>query len=586
MADIFISYSSKDKEKADQLSELLVSAGLSVWIDKKSIELSTNWSGEIADGIEQCRAFIILLSRNSAESVNVAKEVSLASHYKKKILPLDLEPVTLSRDLAYHLSGLHRAPMTNIDAIIRAIEKLGLEATQAPSLKLVKETDSRKSLMILPFEDLSPTADNQWFADGLASEMISKLSNIKSLRLIDWNTSKLFKERKTKTTDVAREFSVRYFIEGQVRKFGDQIKISVTLLDIETGDHLWQDSLRGEMKDIFDIQDQVAEKVVEGMKIHLTTDEQKKLHERGTENDEAYALSMKAREYNNIGTRDSLLSGAKLASDAIELDKNYVFAYYVKAFALLELYRHYDRNPKLLDDAESLSKHSLELQPDHYISFVNLMNLYRLKGDIQKSEAIAKEYVRLAPNDYRSYFSLGTYYLWTNQFQDTVINYERALELQPDNLTAYQNLCIAASNITNKEIIRKWSEAALPHYEKHLRFSPDDNLVTQWYSFMLYWSGRPEKAKEIIDLLLEKKELDPRILYNIASFQVIDEEFKAAEPAAALVTLRRSIEGRWLNAGDISEWREMKSLKSNPNFLKELEDIIQLAKERQAKTNG
>src|SRR5436190_14807785 len=118
MSDIFISYSSKDKEKADQLTELLGSAGLSVWIDQSGIDVATSWSGEIVDAIEGCKAFVVLLSPNSVTSVNVIKEVSLSAEQKKKILPLDLEPVELPRDLKYHLAGIQRAPMTNIDAII------------------------------------------------------------------------------------------------------------------------------------------------------------------------------------------------------------------------------------------------------------------------------------------------------------------------------------------------------------------------------------------------------------------------------------------------------------------------------------
>src|SRR5579872_4358255 len=186
MPDIFISYSRQDAEQAQLLTELLTSAGLSVWIDQSGIEVATSWSGEIVDAIEECKAFIVLLSTASTESTNVIKEVALATEKKKKILPLDLEPVPLPRDLQYALAGIQRAPMTNIDAVIRALAKLGLEATGAPQPpKIVKETDGRKSLMILPFEDLSPTADNAWFADGLATELISALSNVKALRVTD-----------------------------------------------------------------------------------------------------------------------------------------------------------------------------------------------------------------------------------------------------------------------------------------------------------------------------------------------------------------------------------------------------------------
>src|SRR5437868_5279554 len=190
MPDIFISYSRKDAEKAEQLAELLSSAGLSCWIDRQGIDLATNWSGQIVDAIEGCKAFIVLLSLASAKSSHILKEVSLASEQDKKILPLDVEPAELAEDLRYHLAGLQRAPVTNIDAIIRALGRLGLEATATPQLQIAKETPGKKSLMIVPFEDLSPTGDNAWFADGIVDEMITTLSALEALRVIDHQTTK------------------------------------------------------------------------------------------------------------------------------------------------------------------------------------------------------------------------------------------------------------------------------------------------------------------------------------------------------------------------------------------------------------
>jgi len=149
MSDIFISYSRKDSEQALLLAELLTSAGLSCWIDTQGIDLATSWSGEIVDAIYNCKAFIVLLSPSSASSPNVAKEIALASERQKKILPLDLEAIELPREFAYQLAGIQRAPMSNIDSIIRALSKLGLEATGAPQPPMiVQERDGRKSLMI------------------------------------------------------------------------------------------------------------------------------------------------------------------------------------------------------------------------------------------------------------------------------------------------------------------------------------------------------------------------------------------------------------------------------------------------------
>src|ERR1051325_7200575 len=134
MPDIFISYSSKDREQAQLLTELLASAGLSVWIDQSGIGAATSWSGEISKAITDCKALIVLLSPSSVDSKNVTREVALAFERNKKILPIDLEPVALPDDFAYHLAGLQRASIANIDSIIRALDLLAPAIDHGPGV--------------------------------------------------------------------------------------------------------------------------------------------------------------------------------------------------------------------------------------------------------------------------------------------------------------------------------------------------------------------------------------------------------------------------------------------------------------------
>ena len=581
MADIFISYSSKDREKADQLSELLASAGLSVWIDKKSLEISTSWSGEIADAIEQCTAFIILLSPNSAVSVNVAKEVSLASHYKKKILPLDLEPVELSRDLAYHLAGLHRAPMTNIDAIIRAIGALGLEATQAPTLKIVKETDGRKSLMILPFDDLSPTADNGWFADGIVSELINALSNVKALKLADAQTTKEFKSFRGHLTTYAREMQIRYFVQGDVRKFGDQIKISARLLDIDTGDHLWQDSIKATMEDIFDVQEAVANKVVEGLKLHLTREEKKKLAERGTENAEAYELYLKAREYFFLQTKEGFEIAAQLSGEAIRLDPGYANAYEHKANALASMYHSYHHDPNVPIEVEQLCKEALRIAPDLARVYYPLTLICLAEGKYTEAEAAAREYIRLAPEDPRSHFALGLFYYHIGEPANAIAPYEESVRLKPDNQAALSNLCSVCYTANETEKCRTWASVALPIQERHLKLHPDDEKSRMNYATLLHFAGRTEEAR--VEAMRLKQARDSQTLYGIAwLFAVI------ADKQQAIETFRNAITAGLRNLDLLTEFLtdNITSLAGTSEYEEVKRMVEQIEREAEAEKNG
>jgi adenylate cyclase len=564
--DIFISYSRKDSEHAEQLAELLTAAGLNFWMDKRGIEAATSWSGEISKAITECSALVVMLSANSIASSNVRKEVSLASERQKKILPLDIEPVELPDDLAYHLAGIQRAPITNIDAIIRALGKLGIvrvesadlgtqagkdgvpgsarptraqptraQPTRAQPTRAQPTRDERKSLMILPFEDLSPTADNQWFADGIVSEMISALSNVKAIRIADNQATKEFRNYHGQLTTYAHTMNIRYFVTGDVRKFGDQIKISSRLLDIETGDHLWQDSMKGTMNDIFDIQEKVAEKVVEGLKVHLASDEKKKLSERGTENAEAYELYLRASEYSFRHTKEGYQLAIQLLTEVIDLDPGYALAYGHKAHALVSYYRNYDRTPALLDEAEILCKEALRLDPDMFLVYGPLSAIYMHRGMFAEAEATAREFIRKFPESFNSHFALGFFYNNTGQQAKAIAPYEESVRLKPDYLIGLTNLVNNCDAAQEREKCAHWAAVALPLVERRLKLHPDDesNLVS--HALMLYWSGRTEAAHAAA---IELKRLkDGNSLYNIACLFG-----KLGDKAEALVTFRTAIE--------------------------------------------
>ncbi|MFI5202388.1 MAG: TIR domain-containing protein, partial [Candidatus Kapaibacterium sp.] len=517
MPDIFISYSRKDSEQAEQLAELLASAGLSCWIDKAGIEAATSWSKEIVQAIDQCSTFVVLLSTASNESTNVHKEVSLASEKKKKILPLDLEPVPLSEDLQYHLAGIQRTPMTNIDAVIRALAKLGLEATAAPQPpKIAKETDGRKSLMILPFEDLSPAGDNQWFADGIVIELIDALSNVKQLRVTDAQTAKAFRNFKGRLATYAKEMSVRYFVQGEVRKFGEQIKISARLLDIATGDQVWQDSLRGTMDDIFEIQELVAKKVVEGLRVILTKDEEDKIAKKPTENAEAYELYLKGNQCFGRHTKNDYERALELFEEATRRDPKFAVAYANIVNTCAEMYRKYSRAPNLLARAETAAAKIREIEGET-ASYSWVMSLIMLmRRDAEQAFRFAEKSVTSDPAFAPAYEALGRAYKVLGKNDEAVRVREQSVRLNENNKVAHFKLLTTLHDLGDPERLRHASEEALPVYERHLRLSPDDNTARVELAMILLWAGRKEEALRSAEELSTMKGLDGGAVYNLA----------------------------------------------------------------------
>jgi adenylate cyclase len=531
MPDIFISYSRKDSAQALQLIEQLRASGIDVWVDQRGIAGSEKWATEIAEAIRACPTFLLMISPDSMLSDNVLKELSLASEKRKRILPVDLIPSEIPTSFEYALSGLQRISISDFDGIVRA-HKHGVSR--------VAIKDSRKSLIVLPFEDLSPGQDNAWFANGLTSELIDMLSHIKSLRLIDRKTSMDLKGFHGKTIEIANALQVRYFIEGTVRKFGKQIKISVSLLDIETGDYLWQESQKGMFEDIFDIQEAVAQKVIEGLKVHLTEEEKTRITERGTENAEAYELFVKASEYFRRQTKDGIQLTIQLLTEAIKLDPSYAHAHSFKANALASLYSAYERDPALLDQGMEDVSEALRLRPDMWGAYHPLSRIYQLQGKLEEAEQAAKTYVQNAPEDPGSHSGLGFFYASVGQPANAIAHSEQAAKLKPENLAILWNLIVCCNAVSNEEKQFTWAHVAIPHFERHLKLFPDAESVRVSHSVLLHYAGRNEDAREAARRL--ENISDGAALFNMASLQC-----NLQDHEAAIRTFRKAIEAGFRN---------------------------------------
>jgi adenylate cyclase len=573
-----------------QLAGRLRMSGLDVWLHEGAIQGADQWSKEIVDAIEACKVFLLVLSQESFASKHVLSELSIASESERTILPIEIGELTIPNAFRYQLAGIQRTQISDFEGILRSLNKLGFGESRSEVLNSVSPdsgtghrtsiTDPRKSLIVLPFEDLSPSNDNGWFADGLMSELIESLAKIKSLRLIDRKTSMDLKGFRGKTMQIADAMQVRYFIEGNVRKFGDQIKISVQLLDIETGEYLWQDSHRGTFKDIFDIQESVANKVVEGLRLHLTKDEEEttRLELRGTSNPEAYELFLKAREYFSRSTKQGFQLALQLQSDAITLDPDYALAYVSKANALNAFYSQYDRDPKYLSEAEECIKVAFSLKPNLLTAYYPLSTVYWLQGKLNEAEETTAEFIRKAPEYWGSYFARGFFYMQTGQFEKAISPFAEAVRLNPAHFVSLWNLVVVCDGASERAECAKWAGQAIPYCEQFLKLNPDDESMQVKYASLLHFAGRIDEARVAARNL--RNVSDGASLYNAARLLGL-----LGEPLEALTTLQMAIEAGFGSVTHLQNFLDEESiivLNGAPEFKAAREMIEQLQLEQRA----
>ncbi|HYM19664.1 MAG TPA: TIR domain-containing protein [Candidatus Kapabacteria bacterium] len=320
MTDIFISYSSLDKDKAVRLSQRLRDAGFSIWMDDTDISAAAKWSSAIVRAIEECKVFIVLLSSNSFGSHNVIKELSLASEGKKHIIPVELEDaIDLTHEVKYQLAGIQRASYKEyerIEAAIRSFISVDVPAhtSSAPTVKArspimkyavgilvaalaagayfllsAKQTATQgattqqsapektapavtiKKLFVLPFESLGSDKQDDFFADGVTAQTIAALSGSQGFQIIDLKTAMNYKGRKGDIAAVAKELGVRYVVDGTVQKHGTIVKVTAELVDADSVKVLLSDQFDGTADDLSGLEGKLTRSItakLQGTPVH------------------------------------------------------------------------------------------------------------------------------------------------------------------------------------------------------------------------------------------------------------------------------------------------------------------------------
>jgi len=272
---------------------------------------------------------------------------------------------------------------------------------------LFKIKTANKTIAVLPFKDMS-SEETQWFCDGVTDNILSKLSQINGLTVISRTSSDTYKNTVKKIPQIAKELGVSYIIEGSVTKYNNEVKIITQLINAY-GEHIWSKEYTDSFDDIFIIQQNVAKQIAEQLQINLTLDEGKRIDYIPTDNLESYKLFLYGCSVAENRTKEGLITSIKLFQKAIDLDSNYAEAYAeIAASYRLLMYKYNFGNEITYEEIDSLLDRSLEINP-------KTVRAYTTKGMIsitQENWLKAKE------------------------------NYEKALELNPNDATTHHYYAI------------------------------------------------------------------------------------------------------------------------------------------------
>ncbi|MDK1388551.1 adenylate/guanylate cyclase domain-containing protein [Sinorhizobium sp. 8-89] len=289
------------------------------------------------------------------------------------------------------------------------------------------------SVAVLPFVNMSGDAEQEYFADGISEDIITALSKLSQLFVIARNSSFTFKGRNVNVQEVGRDLSVRYVLEGSVRKSGNRVRITAQLIDATTGGHLWAERFDRDLTDIFAVQDDVTQQIVGALALNLTEGDQQRLATEQTDNLEAYDYFLRGREQLWRFTREKNIQGRELLQRAIELDPKFAPAYAFLAFAnMLDYGNQWSPSPSTsMQQAEVLARRAVELDDRYpYAHWVlGIVELYSRRHDV--AIGAAERLIALAPNLPEGHENLGIALHYSGRPAEALGCFYRAMALNP-----------------------------------------------------------------------------------------------------------------------------------------------------------
>jgi adenylate cyclase len=356
----------------------------------------------------------------------------------------------------------------------------------------------KPSIAVLPFNNMSGDAEQEYFADGITEDIITELSRISGLLVIARNSTFVYKKQAVDVKEVARRLGVRHVLEGSVRKAGKRVRITAQLIDASTGGHCWAERFDRDLEDIFAVQDEVTQHIVKELKVKLTPAESKGRAPRGKVNPEAYDLTIRAREAMLRFSPESMIEARSLLDRALALDPGFSVAYAVLAMVhAAEYVNGYNQvGEDHLEKGKAFAQKALELDPDETWAYqaMAMNNLWH--KDYAAAEAAARRSIELAPNYVGGSIALGQVLDFTGRHAAAIDILEHALRLDPDfDMTLH---LIGRAQLG----LGRYAEAG-QSFKRRLLRNPRSDMSRAYLASLYGTTGRLEEARALWAELIE-----------------------------------------------------------------------------------
>jgi non-specific serine/threonine protein kinase len=375
---------------------------------------------------------------------------------------------------------------------------------------------STKSVAVLYFENLSGAKDDEYFRDGITEDIITELSKIKGLNIFSRPTVLVYRDKQVTPAQIGQQLKAAYVLAGSLRRAGNRLRINAQLVDTNTDFPIWSERYDREMKDVFEVQDEIASKIAQALRITLSPQEQEALAAKPTDNLQAYDLYLRGKSYARRLQRQDLEFALQMFENAVILDPKFALAYAAIANVCAQNHYNYGRDPVWMERAMKASESAVILRPD--LPEVQVAQAWILYANSKYDEAIAvvqKAIDRKRDCEGGYYILLRTLFS-SGRYQEVTSMADAAVEASGDDYNIYVPIMNSLGALGKEEAVRNFRQRFTTALERHLQQVPEDARARILLAGNYAEMNRPEEAVRETHLAITLRPNEATVLYNAA----------------------------------------------------------------------
>jgi serine/threonine protein kinase/tetratricopeptide (TPR) repeat protein len=405
---------------------------------------------------------------------------------------------------------------TALKRLKRDLGSGGSRAAHSSGSRVTASGSGEKSIAVLYFENLSGVKEDEYLRDGITEDITTELSKIKGLKTYSRAMVVVYRDKQVTAGQVGKELGASFVLSGSLRRAGNRLRINAQLVDASTDFPLWSERYDREMKDVFEVQDEIAQKIAAALRITLTPQEQQALSAKPTEDLQAYDLYLRGRNYARRVGRQDLLFALQMYENAVALDPEFALAHAGLANVCAQYYYHYERQQKWIDRAiAATQKASSRGLDEPEIQAAEAWVLFA-EGKYDDSIRVIREALRRNPDIDGGYYLLGRGLFAAGRYQELVDIMDTALAHAGENYNTTVPIHNALGALGKKEALNNYLHREISIYENHLKKFPEDARARVLLAGDYATMGRSDEAHREANLAMVLRPDDSMILYNTA----------------------------------------------------------------------